>query len=77
MEIHEKVWLIDLNEFMEKINHSKMTKHYEMPRLRYAKQSIIWNSTHDKNRQIVGKEILERCIASPKVYTYRYDHDHD
>lgn len=73
MEIHEKAWLIDFKSFMGKINPKRMTKHYELPRMRNIKQCVrIWNNTHKRSGQMIDKHTIERCIKDKRVFAYHH-----
>lgn len=73
MEIHEKAWLIDFKPFMEKVNPSKMTKHYDLPIMRNIRQCVrMWNNKHRRFSQIIDKHTVERFLKDKRVFAYHY-----
>ena len=73
MEIHEKAWLIDFKPFMEKVNPSRISKHYDLPIMRNIRQCVrMWNNKHRRFSQIIDKHTVERFLKDKRVFAYHF-----
>lgn len=73
MEIHDKVWLIEIKPFMAKLNPRKLKEHYELPKMRNIRQCVkLWNNTHKRFGQMIDKHTVERCIKDKRVFAYHF-----
>ena len=65
MEIHEKAWLIDIENFMRKVNPKSMSEHYEVPRLRNLRYCVnSWNKRY--KRWQIDKHDIEYLIKTKR-----------
>ena len=73
MEIHEKAWLIDYKDFMQKINPKKITAHYKQPKIRNLSECVlIWNKKYRNKGHIIDKHMVERFLKSKKVFHFHH-----
>lgn len=71
MEIHEKAWLIDIENFMRKVNPKSMSEHYEVPRLRNLRYCInSWNKRY--KRWQIDKHDIEYLIKTEKIFSFKH-----
>ena len=71
MEIHEKAWLIDIENFMRKVNPKSMSEHYEVPRLRNLRYCVnSWNKRY--KRWQIDKHDIEYLIKNGKIFSFKH-----
>lgn len=71
MEIHEKAWLIDIENFMSKVNPKSMSEHYEVPRLRNLRYCVnSWNKRY--KRWQIDKHDIEYLIKNEKIFSFKH-----
>ena len=71
MEIHEKAWLIDIENFMRKVNPKSMSEHYEVPRLRNLRYCVnSWNKRY--KRWQIDKHDIEYLIKTEKIFSFKH-----
>ena len=71
MEIHEKAWLIDIENFMRKVNPKSMSEHYEVPRLRNLRYCVnSWNKRY--KRWQIDKHDIEYLIKNEKIFSFKH-----
>ena len=73
MEIHEKAWLIDYKDFMEKVNPKKLKKHYKQPKIRALTECVtIWNKSHRREGKIIDKHMVERFLKDKDLFKFHH-----
>ena len=71
MEIHEKAWLIDIENFMSKVNPKSISEHYEVPRLRNLRYCVnSWNKRY--KRWQIDKHDIEYLIKNEKIFSFKH-----
>ena len=64
-------WIIDLDEFLEKVNPNNIDFHIEFPRLRNIATSVIlFNETYPEYD--IDKHTVEKCMRSDSVTVIRH-----
>ena len=58
---------------MEKVNPSRISKHYDLPIMRNIRQCVrMWNNKHRRFSQIIDKHTVERFLKDKRVFAYNY-----
>lgn len=63
-------WLIDFDDFMQKVNHQNTKKTESLPRLRSKRSARDeWNAHHRKK---IKKHIIDLACESKNVFVYKH-----